>query len=572
MKNMYKYLLTIVVLTMTGVACQDWLDIKPLDNLVEEDFWQTYGDVESSINATYKVMVGDAIMERIIIGSELRSDNVDKQKMGTQIAAAWQNIMMLRNKDDNAYSKWNSFYTLINYCNRILKFAPEVAKKDPNYTLGREHMHEAEAYAIRAWAYFYLVRLYGDVPYIDFPYLDDTQPTDYPNCVSKDAPFGEYGTMILDSMLVQLETAERYAPLTHGYTVYTPNLGTSSYISSIRRQTKGRITKNAVRALIADIALWQASMTTDETKRQAYYQTCIDACDRVMPFILSDEDWRLNQQFTGAELKLVQNENADYSGNGWGDYYQQVFYTGNSDESIFELQFDNSNTSSTVRSIYGDNSTQHIYATKNSAGAYAYPNDDIRKNTNSYQMSSQDNTWRILKYVVMRMSTTVSGTNTSVTASFANSSRNFDWIIYRVPDIYLMKAEALAERSERYGDAAAQQEALDLVNKVYARADVKNKELKLTGSISKLVLDERRREFMFEGKRWFDLLRYMRKSENARTEALNMLKGDYSSEISDLIESKLKSPGAIYLPIHKDEIDANPNLHANPYKGFDSKK
>lgn len=64
----------------------------------------------------------------------------------------------------NSYTSWSSLYTLINYCNTVLYYAPMVI--DPNFTVAELNAKQAEVLTLRALAYFYLVRVYKDVPLV----------------------------------------------------------------------------------------------------------------------------------------------------------------------------------------------------------------------------------------------------------------------------------------------------------------------------------------------------------------------------------------------------------------------
>ncbi len=126
----------------------------------------------------------------------------------------------------------------------------------------------------------------------------------------------------------------------------------------------------------------------------------------------------------------------------------------------------------------------------------------------------------------------------------------------------LMKAEALTQISGEEN----QKEALKLVNKVYLRSNESQDSLQFANYSTKaemesLVLRERHREFLFEGKRWFDLVRYARRSGN--TSILN----DFVDHKSKGTTVSLGAPvlDAMYMPIAKSELSANPKLEQNPY-------
>ena len=80
------------------------------------------------------------------------------------------------------------------------------------------------------------------------------------------------------------------------------------------------------------------------------------------------------------------------------------------------------------------------------------------------------------------------------------------------------------------------------------------------------VLKERLRELMYEGKRWYDLLRFGR-SQNFKykDQFINMIIENNSTVSASWIRSVLKNTDAWYLPISQGEIDSNPNLIQNPY-------
>ena len=132
----------------------------------------------------------------------------------------------------------------------------------------------------------------------------------------------------------------------------------------------------------------------------------------------------------------------------------------------------------------------------------------------------------------------------------------------------LMKAEALIQRSE-----SDWPEAFKLINNVYKRANNIAPET-TTGSLNyesystsrvameDLLFAERHREFLFEGKRWFDLVRLARR--DGKTERLvSCAIRKYRQDIN-VIKIKLTDPNYIYYPYAKSELKVNPLLKQNP--------
>ena len=141
-----------------------------------------------------------------------------------------------------------------------------------------------------------------------------------------------------------------------------------------------------------------------------------------------------------------------------------------------------------------------------------------------------------------------------------NKESDANWIVYRYPDILLMKAEALVQQG-------AYAEAAGLINLIRERAliepinNVTNK-----NSLEDVILEERAKEFCGEGKRWFDLIRIGRRNNYERMEAfIEILSDNKPYEEAQIIRSKYSNPNSWYLPIHQDEIDQNSKLVQNPY-------
>jgi hypothetical protein len=75
-----------------------------------------------------------------------------------------------------------------------------------------------------------------------------------------------------------------------------------------------------------------------------------------------------------------------------------------------------------------------------------------------------------------------------------------------------------------------------------------------------LVLLERQRELMFEGKRWFDLVRKARR-EGTNGPMLDLAKRKYTKP--EAVKSKWIKPDMLYLPIYEEELKVNTLLKQN---------
>ena len=133
LKNKIITLGTIITMGVSLSSCSDFLEIKPLNDIVLENFWNEKSDVDNIVAGCYSAMQTQTFVDRCIIWGESRSDNMIG---GNNIAnvQSLSNIFKENINSSNEFTAWNSFYNIINRCNTVLKYAPSVAEKDPNYT------------------------------------------------------------------------------------------------------------------------------------------------------------------------------------------------------------------------------------------------------------------------------------------------------------------------------------------------------------------------------------------------------------------------------------------------------
>ncbi|WP_340114837.1 RagB/SusD family nutrient uptake outer membrane protein [Maribellus mangrovi] len=504
-------ILSIAGLLITSSGCTDWLDLRPESEIVLEDYWQNESQVNQVLAACYRSITESDVMGKMLVWGELRSDNV---WYGNGMPSDMSKILNVDITADNGYCHWGSFYTVINYCNNFLYYAPGVVDIDANFTESKLHSMEAEVLTLRALMYFYLVRTFERVPWVNEPSIDDAQDYNIPQ-----SPEDE----ILNNLVADLQTALRYVRDSYETTAYT----------------KGRITTNAVRALLADIYLWQED-----------YNKCIEMCDQ----ILNDPE---------SDLELEMGE----------DVISNVFYQGNSKESIFELQFDDDQMfNSTVQNFYGGfgNSTgQWSFPAPLIIGRYSPFNFNIGSGTESSEdLREKDflrqyaggDTYYVFKYAGADRQE--DPTTEASTYYYRNVTAN--WIVYRLSEIYLMKAEALIQLGGN------KEQAVELINTIYMRSNIEDDELGLMPDnyttdlqLNELYMRERQRELMFEGKRWFDLMRLARRVDSPDPLVSYVTKKFSGGSSGDI--NKMSVMDALYLPVHTDELKANSALVQNEF-------
>lgn len=248
------------VVAMT-CSCEDFLTIYPTNDVVLENYWKTKNDVENMANNSYRMMTTGDFTKRLIVWGELRGDNVVE---GNNLGGDIKNIMEANLLPQNGYNDWSIFYKIINNCNIVLKYAPQVLDEDPDFTEGDLDVIRGEMLAIRALCHFYLVRAFRDIPLLDYAVIDDDQNLYQPQVSPREA---------LDFILSDLYEAENLVMASGKYPVLSEN--------------KGRMTKDAVRAIIADALLWRAAFeqyaaqggTADVAE---YYTKCAEYCDIII--------------------------------------------------------------------------------------------------------------------------------------------------------------------------------------------------------------------------------------------------------------------------------------------------
>lgn len=571
MKSIYIYrkivLLSVTVLATLMTSCTDFLTIIPPDRIVHEQFWQTKDDVNGMLATSYlKLATTDAVSKAIIWG-ELRADNITFES-GKSKDDPIRYIVEANINEENTYTKWGIFYEAINYANLVIEYAPLVVERDPDFGPGDLDVAVGEMYAMRALCHFYLVRTFRDIPMALVPAINDSELPAYEQVHPLEA---------LDYIMQDLDSAENKVMLTY----------------SDPKSNRGRITRNAVLAMKADVNLWRAAFTDwcskcGEEKYnkhplvnanvQSYYSECIDNCQAVLNNI--DKVYENNNSKPGhgknedeLPYHLISNhdENAIKNETFQSRVYDEIFGQENSAESIFELQIDQKLCESYSLGLTS------MYGHKDAAGQLEVPRsfmnkyerDDLRKYSYTnfpYVTGAQEPAkLAVAKYI----------SKESPTPETMRAQKDIDanWIVYRQTDVMLMMAEALVlQPSVNSNDIKKSFEIVNLIN-TRSRVDTTNirNPLKLpadAASAVELVLDERVRELAFEGKRWYDLVRKALR-ENT-TDNIKFVADKLTSNVTSLKNKMLKIDN-LFLPIYIDELRFNKNLVQNPaYDSVDS--
>ncbi|MGC4234182.1 MAG: RagB/SusD family nutrient uptake outer membrane protein [Niabella sp.] len=496
----YTYIAIAGLLLAMGISsCGKKFDLMPPDGIIRENYWQTKEQVHAAVIGCYASLMGDPtgnernLAEVFFVWGEIRGDMVNPS-LGTR--AEENEIFNISTQATNSIVNWRPVYNTINYCNTVIDFAPTVLAKDQTFTQQMLDGYIAEVKALRALMYFYLVRSFGDVPLK----LKSTSSDEEIEQLAK-TPQAE----VLAQIVRDLGEAEGKALTTYG----DPS------------KDKGRITRYTINTIQADVALWMEN-----------YNEAITACNKVI---------------SSRSFGLIAPSTA---------WFSTLYRTGNSNESIFEIQFNQQklNTfypmlaiASSRRYVAANRVMDLVYTTEEN---FLTGTKDIRSDGASVR--AEDNV--IWKYV---------GNNSE--DMIAQNDSYTHWFFYRYADVLLMKAEALAQLDGRG------QEVLDLVTMIRQRAgapeatnnnpDINNKE-----ELDLFILEERAREFAFEGKRWYDVLRYVKKNNYANIRFLqDMVAGIVPASSVRTAQAKMLDHNSHYFPIYFYELQTNKQLVQNPF-------
>ena len=453
---------SILFLIIILASCEtNFLDRSPIIGITQDNYYQTEEDAIAAVNSAYAALqfeLSPAGHFRWFWG-DIMSD--DSEKGGSGDNDVFE-LLLLETfqgpvNTDMLESEWSACYEGIYRANTVLEYIPpmEISEATKNQVV-------AEAKFIRAWFYYNLVTIFGDVPKVDR--LLSASEYNMPRS-SK--------TEIWDLIVQDLTEAAAVLPLKSGYPA----------------SDLGRITKGAAQALLTKAYLWQenwsaAEATAQEIINSNEYQLTPNYADifttggennmesvfEIQYMNASGGNWGKNNANEGTFTNVFQRPRGAFEGYGFNiptqDFVDEFFAEG----------FEDPRLSSTVFRV-GDQMGDRGVFTKDATGM---PHDFYPK-----------------KYFSSK------GEEAPFGDPNPNGGSN-DRVI-RYADVLLMHAEAAAKN----GNEAAAKNSL---NEVRARANASGSATvpNITASGQALIdaiYRERRIELGLEGHRFFDLVR-----------------------------------------------------------------
>lgn len=482
-----------------------------------ETFYSNDYQVLSSLSGVYRSFAAITGMGAEYRSIELPADQVVVQQkiQGWWGGEAFWQLMEHTWEADHPYisATWDTFFRTIGQTNGLLNSL----ENSPLEVTGPK----AELKALRAYAYFYLMDMFGDVPIFTEPKVD---PLNLPEQNTRQEVF--------DFVVSELKAAAKDLP--------TKAAAGNSYY--------GRLTKEAVFTLLATIYL-NAEVYTGT----AQYQKAIDYAN----LVINSGSYSLLPDYFDNFIPENENNNevifgAVYTPNvtgGIGHPFVQKVLPGISG-GLFGLPYTPQNGFATRLSIMNSYEDQDIR--KSMFIGYGPLKDPRNGETVMVERVVPDNNstlyvegvstegpvaYEIIPATGIRsqpMNAGIKWVKWQIDPNTVGGSAGNDVAFFRYADILLIKAEA----SARLGDKGT---ALNLVNQIRERSNAS-----ILKSITlEDILDERGRELAFEMGRRRDLIRFGKYGDAWEWKEASE---DYRS----------------IFPIPQSAINANPNLNQNP--------
>lgn len=488
-------------------SCAD-LDQTSISSIDKDDFYQSTSDIEAALNGVYKICTEDGFYGMFNNQSIYLNDlQTDYAKAGAQTNSAHiREISNFAVQPTNIFMEyaWQEHYTGINRANVIIDKLTDATWLDED---SRDN-YINDARFMRAVLYFNLVRYFGGVPIV----LHDGDGEGEPRNTVDEV----YAQIVSD-----FEAAET---LPSDYTTL------DSKASSL-----------AASAFLSKVYLVWAQTDTDEAEanQAAFYQKSIDYADKV----IDSGKYELFEKF-------IDNWSTDKK---------------NGVEHIFSIEHDvtyscNISGHCTFATNWSD--SEPVLITTSTKYYEEMDPGDQRRDGSWAKTLYDPTTGSDFTFQVPRFRKYIDSLNYGNSATIGyQAGWGVNTTVIRYAEIYLIKAEA---ENELNGPTA---EAYAAINEIRKRAywspylniyntPADGRPIELSGltqdEFREALRQERWNEFILEGQRWFDLIRWRILIKTVR-------------ENTDETDTKYQNVSVknYLLPLPQDQLDLNPNLEQN---------
>lgn len=234
---MKKYILLIIAI-VTVTSCTNFLDREPISDLAEENFFKTGADAESALVAAYDALQSEYYIFDRFTNGDVISDNC--YAGGDNPNNFQLDEFTVTPTNANIERDWSYLYEAISRANSVLDNVGNI--ESPDLTTERRTEILAEASFLRAYHYFQLTNLWGEVPLVLNKVSSTAPEVVFQSKVSIEA--------IYESIINDLIFAEANLPLTFP-------------------QQQQRATKGAANAMLAKAYAHQPNSNWEKVKEHA---------------------------------------------------------------------------------------------------------------------------------------------------------------------------------------------------------------------------------------------------------------------------------------------------------------
>lgn len=431
-----------------GAGCESWLDVEVYSQITGENMWKTDVDAKAAVIGAYSQFRNLATSENFMYYYELRSG---LWTVGTSGGQSYDDLFY--NTMDSQRSpgtNWSSFYKLINDVNAIIKYAPEVTWKSES----ERGDYLADAYFMRAYAYFAMVRIWGDVPLVLEPIEDDV------NIYPSRSPQEDVMERVHKDIESALSSMQSDGPRD------LAGLGLNAIF----------ISKAAINMLKADAILWDVRVMGGDRSQLTEALNAVE-------YVLS-KDYQLETDYAQVFRNEMSKECILSS-------YLDVVECGTPFTKMFLPTSTNVSKNLRNNPIPVQKEAQWLTLNTHYIETYYNPGTDTRAEVNYMEYVDKKKTH---KWVNKWQGELVDGTRYHTS----------DIRLYRLAEAYMFKAELLNETNQPA-------EAVAVLNDVVERAYGEPSHYPTTltkEQVNDALLYERIVEFTAEGKAWFDYIRF----------------------------------------------------------------
>jgi len=507
-------------------SCKDYLtELEPCKTLLE-DFYTSTAACQQNVTGCYAPLMweyGGTYFSEWFIG-DIASDDALKGGGSTSDMADAYDFENWRTTSQNTLLK--SFYRAqfqgIGRCNLALHYIGKTQVGiDAEFTQKMKDRLMGEAYFLRAYYYFRLVRIFAGVP----------MPTEVLDSSDKWGMSRSSVNDVYNQILADLDSAE------------VRLWEKSEYPAA----DMGRATKGAAQAMLMKVNLYMASPYWQKQGVQKAPATCYADVEKYAAKIMGSGEYQLNPDyednfFCAGENGMESVFEIQYAEVAWGDYGEGMGFTAGSFTQILCRS-----RSSLIGGGWGFNHpTQNLYDEFEEGDvrrdvAILVPDESLIE-TPAVEYYLGDKMLNN-KYGMYRDPEDVGGGYGKWSLHASRGPLNNKQIRYA--DVMLMLAEAQIET----GNTA---DALELINAVRQRAGLQP----IAAADRKALRHERRCELAMEGHRWFDLVRWEGVDGNGLKAHMDAYKATETADAQSHMNEFIPGKHEIF-PIPHEEIQLN---------------